>query len=134
MYHVVMGTSAILIKDGMKVPFYTRKNLDFTPQERVKSDPGKLAFRRKGYVLIVDVKFVDLPERVQVAVKLGLTALRERIVNFADKKTIQSLSLSRNLNTAQILLAAYLISKYRGQIAEYIWKEATAVFAKQVQR
>lgn len=128
MFHVDMGTKAVMIKpDGTKVPIYTRKNLDFLPRERIKSDPGMLAFRRKGHVLIVLGKNVTVPDHIVSAIEECIKKIAPSIIRTKDRATAESIAAWRKLTTNQVLMAAYLIKKYRYLLPEYLSKEALSV-------
>lgn len=134
-FHVKSGTHGFFaFGENPKMPFITRKTLDFSAEERKKSDPGKLAFRRKGYILIVNANDVTLPVTVHKAIKECLGRLPERVVNTEDRETLFSLASRSKLSTSQAMLAAFLISKHRAMLPGYLWQEATKVFAKQIAR
>src|SRR5581483_6495435 len=103
MFRVEMGVAALLQKgDEKPLPFYTRKVLIFLPRERVKSEPGKLAFRRNGYTLILDVKDVSLPTSTMAAAEECLLKLRDLVTHPADRVTVISLANRRMpLTTSQ---------------------------------
>lgn len=125
-FKIPKGTPGYLVQDGCrKAPFYTRKDLDFSASERTKSDPGKLAFRRRGFVLIIDTNHASLPVSVHKAIAQCLLTLPNKVSKIEDRSTLQSLAMKARLSTAQAILAGFLIFKYRHLLPELYWREAT---------
>lgn len=133
MFRVDMGTQALVVKgEGRPLPFYTRKHLIFLPRERIKADPGKLAFKRNGYVIILDSKDVTIPDKVRAAIESCLLKMRDLVLKDPDRQTIKSL-LFRNfpLSINQMIMAAVLVARYRWLLPESDTKSATSILAQQ---
>ena len=131
MFTVAVGTKAILIKpDGTKFSFYTRQHLDFRPNERVFTKvKGHLAFRRKGYTLLVEGKLISIRKKILDLISEGVARLagfqrpRTEIVVGVEKKDdeiLTSMSQRRELTACQAVFGANLIRKYREKLPAYI--------------
>lgn len=140
MYSVPIGIKAKLRKrDGTILSFYTRKSLTFSPDERVKSEKGTLAFKRRGYLLIVSHQYVKLPLDILQAIHFALKILTgmtgryniEACLLYGDEaRTASSLARRDSLSTAQAVLGAFIVAKNWRLVPSGIARTATSILWK----
>lgn len=144
MFRVAQGTPGTVIrKNGKKVPFHTRHDLIFLPRERLGAkavrdramimlNVGQVAFERGGFILILDGKYVSLPDKVREAIETCLLKMRDLVLKQEDRLIIKSL-LDRKfpLSIGQMIMAAVLIARYRWLLPETNSKLATSILARQ---
>ena len=95
MFYVKQGVPAVWIKNvdvSFQNPFFTRRDLIFLPHERIKAQQGKMAFRREGYVLILDAKYVSVSDEVSRSIDICLNRLSNMVQKEDDQKTLVSLA------------------------------------------